>query len=104
MVESMVSAVTGIVLEPVKGARRDGARGGAIGLGKGMLGLVCKPVAGTIDLVTHTTRGIGNTPKTMYVGITKLVRKRRVKAWRYERYNYPPIMPYIPLEAELGPN
>jgi hypothetical protein len=43
-----------------------------------MLGLVCKPVAGSIDLVTYTARGIGNTPKTMYVGLAKLIRKRKI--------------------------
>lgn len=91
MVESVVSAVAGVILEPVRGAKKGGAKGGAIGLGKGILGLICKPVAGTIDLVTHTTRGIGNTPKTMYVGISKLIRKRRIKARRFRRYNYPPI-------------
>jgi hypothetical protein len=40
-----------------------------------MLGLVCKPVKGTIDLVTKTTRGITNTPRSMYVGLSKMVKK-----------------------------
>jgi hypothetical protein len=101
MVESVISAVAGVVMEPVRGAKRGGAKGGAIGLGKGLLGLVCKPVAGTIDLVTHTTRGIGNTPKTMYVSISKLIRKRRVTRKKFIKYNYPPINPYVPKEDEL---
>jgi hypothetical protein len=46
-----------------------------VGFGKGILGLVCKPMKGTIDLVTQTTRGISNTPKTMYVGFSKLVKR-----------------------------
>jgi hypothetical protein len=50
-------------------------KGGAVGFGKGILGLVCKPVKGTIDLVTLTTRGISNTPKTMYVGFNRMVKK-----------------------------
>lgn len=62
MVESLVSAVTGVVMEPLRGAKKGGFKGGAVGFGKGILGLVCKPVAGTIDLVTYTVRGIGNTP------------------------------------------
>jgi hypothetical protein len=45
-----------------------------MGLGKGLLGLICKPVKGTIDLVTQTTRGISNTPKTMYVGMTRMIK------------------------------
>lgn len=52
MIDHLVSAVVGVVLEPLNGARTGGIRGGAVGFGKGMLGLICKPVAGTIDLVT----------------------------------------------------
>lgn len=66
MIKEIVGAVAGIVLEPIKGAKIKGFKGGASGFGKGMLGLICKPVAGSIDLVTYTTRGIGNTPKTIH--------------------------------------
>jgi hypothetical protein len=52
MLTNMFSAVAGVITEPVKGARSGGLKGGAKGLGKGILGLVCKPVKGTIDLVT----------------------------------------------------
>ena len=48
-------------------AKKGGLKGGAVGLGKGILGLVCKPVAGSIDLVTYTTRGMANTPRTISV-------------------------------------
>lgn len=71
----MFSAVAGVISEPVKGAKEGGIKGGAKGFGKGILGLVCKPVKGTIDLVTQTTRGIGNTPKTMYVGFNRMVKR-----------------------------
>jgi hypothetical protein len=47
-----------MIVEPLKGAKQGGLKGGAVGFGKGMLGLVCKPVKGKIDLVTQTTRGI----------------------------------------------
>ena len=36
--------------------------GGSRGIGKGVAGLITKPVAGTIDLVTETGKGIKNTP------------------------------------------
>lgn len=75
MLTNMFSAVAGVIAEPVKGARQGGLKGGARGFGKGILGLVCKPVKGTIDLVTQTTRGIQNTPKTMYIGFSRLVKK-----------------------------
>jgi hypothetical protein len=71
----MFSAVAGVIAEPVKGAKQGGIKGGAKGIGKGILGLVCKPVKGTIDLVTQTTRGIGNTPRTMYVGFNRMVKR-----------------------------
>lgn len=75
MITNMFSAVAGVISEPVKGAKKGGVKGGAFGLGKGILGLVCKPMKGTIDLVTQTTRGISNTPKTMYVGFSRMVRR-----------------------------
>lgn len=75
MLTKVFSAVAGVIVEPVKGAKEGGVKGGAVGFGKGMLGLVCKPVKGTIDLVTQTTRGISNTPKTMYVGMTRMIKK-----------------------------
>jgi vacuolar protein sorting-associated protein 13A/C len=75
MITNVFSAVAGVITEPVKGAKKGGIKGGAVGLGKGILGLVCKPVKGTIDLVTQTTRGISNTPRTVYVGLSKMVKK-----------------------------
>ena len=75
MLTSMFSAVTGVITEPVKGVRAGGLKGGARGFGKGILGLVCKPMKGTIDLVTQTTRGIQNTPKTMYISFNRLIKK-----------------------------
>ena len=75
MLTNVFSAVAGVITEPVKGAKLGGIKGGAVGFGKGILGLVCKPVKGTIDLVTQTTRGISNTPTAMYVGLSRMVKK-----------------------------
>ena len=75
MLTKVFGAVAGVIVEPVKGAKSGGIKGGAVGFGKGMLGLVCKPLKGSIDLVTQTTRGISNTPKTMYVGVNKMLKK-----------------------------
>lgn len=79
MLTKVFSAVAGVIVEPVRGAKRGGVKGGAVGFGKGMLGLVCKPVKGTIDLVTQTTRGISNTPKTMYVAMNRMIKKKPKK-------------------------
>mmetsp|Transcript_33193 Transcript_33193/g.43709 ORF Transcript_33193/g.43709 Transcript_33193/m.43709 type:complete len:179 (+) Transcript_33193:412-948(+) len=76
MLGKVFSALAGVIVEPVKGAKKGGVKGGAVGFGKGMLGLVCKPVKGTIDLVTQTTRGISNTPKTMYVAMNRMIKKK----------------------------
>lgn len=91
----MFYAVTGVITEPVKGAYKGGIRGGAVGFGKGILGLVYKPVKGTIDLVTQTTKGISNTPKTMYVGFNRFV--KRVP----KRQN--PNEPEEQIQAEIDP-
>jgi hypothetical protein len=74
MLKNVFSAVAGVVVEPLKGAKAGGFKGSAVGLGKGLLGLICKPVKGSIDLVTQTTRGISNTPRTMYVGMTRMIK------------------------------
>ena len=76
MLTSVFSAVAGVIVEPAKGAKFGGIKGGAVGFGKGMLGLVYKPVKGTIDLVTQTTKGISNTPKTMYVAMNRMIKKK----------------------------
>lgn len=47
----------------------------AVGLSKGTLGLVCKPTKGTIDLVTQTTQGVSNTPSTMYIALSNMLKR-----------------------------
>jgi len=74
MLKNVFSAVAGVIVEPVKGAKTGGMKGSALGLGKGLLGLICKPVKGSIDLVSQTTRGISNTPRSMYVGMTRMIK------------------------------
>jgi sterol 3beta-glucosyltransferase len=40
--------VTGIVYEPIKGGKREGAKGVAKGLGRGFIGIIAQPIAGTV--------------------------------------------------------
>lgn len=47
----MFDGVTGIVTEPVKGAMNEGFKGAAKGLASGLIGIVAKPVAGTVGFV-----------------------------------------------------
>jgi len=53
--------ITGIVVEPIKGAQREGALGLVKGMGRGLAGVVLKPTIGAVDLVTRTAEGIKNT-------------------------------------------
>jgi len=56
----VMKGITGVVLDPLKGAQKDGATGFFKGIGKGMTGLVLKPVVGVIDTFTDVTEGIKN--------------------------------------------
>jgi hypothetical protein len=58
----LFKGVTGIVMDPLKGAKRDGVTGFAKGVGTGILGVVAKPVAGVIDLASDTLEGLASTP------------------------------------------
>jgi len=40
-----------------------------------MIGLVSKPIAGTIELVTLTKKGLANTPKCVFMGLSKMAKK-----------------------------
>ena len=53
--------ISGVVVQPAKGAKREGIKGFATGIGKGLVGVVVKPTVGLVDLVTRTTEGIRNT-------------------------------------------
>ena len=63
--------ITGLVTEPYKGAKKTGAKGFASGIGKGLIGVVAKPVAGTVGLVGHTIEGTLSTPGTIKKAMTK---------------------------------
>eukprot|EP01022_Parablepharisma_sp_SALTPOND_P008166 TRINITY_DN135305_c0_g1_i1.p2 TRINITY_DN135305_c0_g1~~TRINITY_DN135305_c0_g1_i1.p2 ORF type:complete len:549 (+),score=77.91 TRINITY_DN135305_c0_g1_i1:2783-4429(+) len=77
--QSVLSALAGIFVEPLRGAKKSGIKGAVVGLGKGMVELILKPVAGTLDLVTLTARGIANTPTTVYLKLNGVFKKRPVR-------------------------
>ena len=52
---SVVSGVTGVFSNPIKGAQTGGIGGFFKGAGMGIVGLVAKPVSGVVDLVSKTT-------------------------------------------------
>ena len=77
MISGVVSGLAGLVTEPYKGLKTSGLKGATIGLGKGLLGLLCKPVAGTLDFLSYSVRGIKNMPKSMYRGVVRIYKKNR---------------------------
>ena len=50
--------IVGLVYEPIKSAQKYGIRGIPKGIGKGLVGLLFKPLAGSIDVLTYTYRGV----------------------------------------------
>ncbi|EPX71146.1 DUF1162 domain-containing protein [Schizosaccharomyces octosporus yFS286] len=55
------SGLSGLALQPVLGARRNGVPGFMKGLGKGMVGVTTKPLVGLFDFASSITEGARNT-------------------------------------------
>ena len=70
--KQLMGAIAGLALEPYKGAKKMGLKGAFLGLGKGLVGLVVRPIAGSIDLITYTARGVGNTPGMIYRNLFRI--------------------------------
>lgn len=68
-------------MQPVQGAREEGAKGFFKGLGKGFLGVVVKPIAGVLDFATRTAEGTRNTA-TMFEDRYGRRRPPRYSFWR----------------------
>ena len=65
--------VYGVVGEPYKGAKSKGIKGGAVGFGKGIAGLVTRPIKGGFNLIAQPIVGVVNTPFFLH---KKLFRSR----------------------------
>jgi len=73
--KGIFDGITGIVVKPVQGARKDGAKGFAKGIGQGVVGVVVKPVAGVFEAVSKTSEGIKNT--AVYFDKDRILRRIR---------------------------
>jgi len=73
----LYKGVTGVVTQPIKGARKEGALGALKGIGKGVAGLVLKPAIGTIDFVVQTAEGIKNTTTLLDDNVKARIRPPR---------------------------
>ena len=71
----------GVVSKPIRGAERSGFQGFAKGIGKGLLGLLVKPVIGTTDFLTDTLIGVKGavegTSSESYLNVHNQIRPRR---------------------------
>jgi len=53
--------ISGLVLKPVEGVRREGAAGLFKGIGQGVIGVAVKPIAGIFEATSKTAEGFKNT-------------------------------------------
>ena len=53
--------ITGVVTQPIEQTKKSGAIGLVKGVGKGLAGLIVKPVTGIVDFASQTTLGLKNT-------------------------------------------
>jgi len=86
MIRGIFKGISGVITEPIKGLKKSGIKGATLGFSKGILGLVCSPVAGTIKFVTYTVKGANNTPSLFYKGASKILRKRKLRAKEEDDY------------------
>eukprot|EP00986_Skeletonema_menzelii_P013165 scaffold7491_cov142-Skeletonema_menzelii.AAC.16 len=81
VVFGLVSASTGLITEPYRGAKREGIKGFAKGTGVGVIGVVAKPVVGLSDAFAHVMESVHDLAKDM-----------NVLEWKYrsaEKYRLP---------------
>jgi hypothetical protein len=89
----IMKGVSGIVVEPVRGAMDDGVRGIGKGLVRGVMGVAIKPAVGAFDLAARTTEGIRNSA----ISRAALIRKRPP---RHFDLQLPYVRPYDWVESE----
>ncbi|KAI5205756.1 UDP-Glycosyltransferase/glycogen phosphorylase [Aureobasidium subglaciale] len=73
--------ITGLVIEPVKGAKKEGAVGALKGFGRSLGGVYWKPSAGLAGLLGYTVQGVY---KSVYGALHTRTRKAIAKARREE--------------------
>ena len=64
LVQGFSDGVTGVVKAPMRGAEKRGIEGFAKGVGKGLLGLLVKPMIGISDAATDVMIGVKSTVET----------------------------------------
>ena len=81
--QGILLGVSGLVTQPYKGAKREGAKGFVKGFAKGVIGVAVKPTVGVLDGASNITQGISGTA-------TSLMSKPRTIRLRRPRLLYSP--------------
>ena len=80
--------ISGIWKDPIQGGQEDGVKGAIAGFGQGVMGLVCKPLVGVMDLGSDLVSGIGNTlPSVTSNNILTQVMQTRKTRMFYSKMN-----------------
>ncbi|USP81242.1 glycosyltransferase family 1 protein [Curvularia clavata] len=58
--------ITGLVTQPLNGARKEGAGGFFKGVGKGIAGLLVKPGAAALGILSHTLQGVNKEVQNLF--------------------------------------
>lgn len=67
VVFGLVSASTGIITEPYRGAKKEGIKGFAKGAGVGVIGVLVKPIVGLSDAFAHVMESVHDLAKDINV-------------------------------------
>eukprot|EP00899_Mesostigma_viride_P004689 jgi/Mesvir1/14220/Mv09670-RA.1 len=59
-----VTGLTGIIMEPMRGYKSEGTKGAAKGLGKGLIGVIARPMRGGVILLEQLSEGLDRTVKS----------------------------------------
>ncbi|EQC26539.1 hypothetical protein SDRG_15631 [Saprolegnia diclina VS20] len=77
--KSLANGVSGLVTKPMQGAKDDGFKGFAKGVGQGTLGLVASPFIGTLGVIEKLSQSVHNTTHLMddkdFDGTRRIARK-----------------------------
>ena len=93
--KQLADGVTGVVMQPIKGAQKSGTKGFFKGLGKGFIGLVVSPIAALLKILHSISTGTKNTFNYIFGNS-----KARIKRFRYPRVILLGIEPYEYEKAE----
>jgi hypothetical protein len=76
----IVEGIGGLVMSPIRGAKKEGAKGAAKGVGIGVLNLATKLSSGSLGLLTFTSQGVFKSARTAMRRDTRRIIKQAGRA------------------------